>query len=75
MVNVVTDIRKRLGISRMEIARRTGISYGTLCLLERGGLKRVSDKNAIILAAFVGKTVKDVQQEYLIWRLALRQRG
>lgn len=71
--NIIRQIRRGLGISRREISRRTGITYGTLALLEGGNLHTVSDRNAEILSGFIGKTPTDIQREYVEWKATLKR--
>jgi len=70
--NPVTYIRKALGISRAEIARRTGCGYGMLAHVELGYDPQIAG-SVLDALEILGLPRDDAQRMYVEWRETFRQ--
>ena len=68
MENPIVALRRNKQLSRMDLARRAGISYPTLSTLEGGGVNKISRKTSQKIAEFSRKSPQDIEREYLVWK-------
>ena len=71
IMNPVTQIREARGITRKELAQRSGISYPTLSALEYGMPLTMASRTAGKLADFGGLVASQVMESYAEWRESL----
>lgn len=67
MVNPIVEVREKLGISRIELARKLGVSYDGIVQLELGYRGRLSDKMQRQLEA-LGFSGSEISRQYSEWR-------
>lgn len=71
MSNPITAIRNLRGISRTELAQRSGVSYQTLCALESGRVNSMHEKTAATIAKFAKSEPEQVKEQYSQWKQEL----
>lgn len=69
--NPVTALRERLGVNRVEFARRYGVAYGTVIRAETG-LTNTMPKPVKDVFAAIGEDADAACQQYAAWREGLR---
>ncbi len=56
----VKDARKAANMTQEELARKSGVSRGTICALERGDTYGTSSKTLLKIARALGTTVDKI---------------
>ena len=60
MGNKLRDARKKAGMTQSELSEKSGVSRGTIIMLESGNEKNTSTKTLVSLAAALGMTVEQL---------------
>ena len=67
-------IRRQIaGLSRNELARRSGMSFNTLKIVESAMVRRITEKTASRIAPFLGADADTLRAEYAAFRDSLLQ--
>lgn len=73
MENPISVLRQKKQLSRMELARKAGISYPTLSVIETGLVETIRPKTAARIAEFAQKKPEDIRREYSEWKSTLKE--
>ena len=72
MENPISVLRRNKQLSRMELARKAGISYPTLSTIETGLVNTIHRSTAAKIAEFAQKKPEDIRREYSEWKSTLK---
>lgn len=73
MENPISVLRRNKQLSRMELARKAGISYPTLSVIENGLVDSIHKRTAVKIAEFAQKKPEDIRREYSEWKSTLKE--
>ena len=73
MNNPLKEIRQEQGsISRIEMSRRSGISYQTLTVIENGMVNTLRETTLNAISEFSGRAPHVIQEQYIGWKESLK---
>lgn len=73
--NPITRLVTKYKISRIEFARRSGMSYITVNSVERGLMASMRLETARKIAEFAGENPEEIVAEYRQWKESLKTTG
>jgi transcriptional regulator with XRE-family HTH domain len=71
--NPVTQFRKKEGMTRIEMARRSGVSYPTLTVIENGMCNSMKERTVNAIAEFAKCSPSELREEYRKWKQDVKQ--